>query len=38
MRGDVGVLMARVEPAAPKSDSGLVATANAAPLAKAGAH
>jgi NADH-quinone oxidoreductase subunit M len=31
MRSDVGVLMARVERAAPKSDSGLVATANAAP-------
>jgi len=33
MRGDVGLLMARVEHAAPKSDSGLVATANAAPAA-----
>jgi NADH-quinone oxidoreductase subunit M len=38
MRNDVGVLMARVERAAPKSDSGLVSTANAAPLHKAGAH
>src|SRR4051812_43253000 len=41
MRGDVGVLMARVEQAAPKSDSGLVASANARPAAAlhpAGAH
>jgi NADH-quinone oxidoreductase subunit M len=36
MRGDVGVLMARVERAAPKSDSGLIGTANAAPLHAAG--
>src|SRR4051812_22907385 len=38
MRNDVGVLMARVEPAAPKSDSGLVGTANAAPAHATGAH
>jgi NADH-quinone oxidoreductase subunit M len=39
MRSDVGVLMARVARAAPKSDSGLVGAAYAAPVhAAAGAH
>jgi NADH-quinone oxidoreductase subunit M len=38
MRNDVGVLMARVARAAPKSDSGLVGTAQAAPAPAAGAH
>ncbi|MDB5692831.1 MAG: NADH-quinone oxidoreductase subunit, partial [Alphaproteobacteria bacterium] len=38
MRNDVGVLMARVARAAPKSDSGLVGTANAAPARAAGSR
>ncbi|HEY1607453.1 MAG TPA: NADH-quinone oxidoreductase subunit M [Allosphingosinicella sp.] len=38
MRGDVGLLMARVAQAAPKSDSGLAGTLRAAPLPGTGAH
>jgi NADH-quinone oxidoreductase subunit M len=38
MRGDVGLLLARVERAAPKGDSGLIRSANAAPAAAGEEH